>query len=115
MPVSSTKRVVDLADAYRDRDEVVQVLERDGGSAAAQRSSRTYGVPSAAGAPSRRRAPAVETSTSTTIVITYGSAWNSSGGIRQDAARLERERDARERAEEVRADEAERRAARTRR
>ena len=28
----------------------------------------------------RRRAPAFETSTSTTIVITYGSDWKSSGG-----------------------------------
>ena len=43
--------------------------------------SRTYGVPSAAGAPSRRRAVPVETSTSTTIVITYGSAWKSCGVI----------------------------------
>ena len=38
-------------------------------------------MPSAAGAPRRRRASAVETSTSTTIVITYGSAWKSSGAI----------------------------------
>ena len=38
------------------------------------RSSRTYGTPSAAGAPSLRLERPVETSTSTTIVITYGSA-----------------------------------------
>ena len=48
----------------------------------------------------------VETTTSTTIVITYGSAWKSCGAI-VDAARLERERQRRERAEHVRADEAE--------
>ena len=60
------------------------------------------------GAPSRRCAPAVDTSTSTTTVITYGSAWNSSGAT-VDAARLQRERQRREGAEEVRADEAERR------
>ena len=67
-------------------------------------------MPSDAGAPSRRRAPAVETSTSTTIVITYGSAWNSSGGI---PVRMPRAWNvngiAGERTEEIRADEAERR------
>ena len=47
-----------------------------------------------------------ETITSTTIVITYGSAWKNSGAI-VHAARLEDERERRERPEEVRADEAE--------
>ena len=62
-------------------------------AARAQRSSRTYGTPSAAGAPSRRLTAPVETATSTTIVITYGSAWKSSGAT-VDAARLQRERQA---------------------
>src|SRR6202795_1406378 len=39
------------------------------------RSSRTYGSPRLAGAPSRRRAPLAETSASTTTVITYGSVF----------------------------------------
>src|SRR5215208_7840194 len=52
-----------------------------------QRSSRTYGRPSAAGAPRRRRARPVETSTSTTTVITYGSAWNASGGTPERTSR----------------------------
>ena len=45
------------------------------------RSSRTYGTPRLAGAPSRRRPRPDETITSTTIVITYGSAWKSCGAI----------------------------------
>src|SRR5439155_1530583 len=45
------------------------------------RSSRTYGTPRAAGAPSRRLASPVETSTSTTTVITYGNAFRTSGLI----------------------------------
>ena len=39
----------------------------------------TNGTPSAPGAPSRRFEIPDETITSTTTVITYGSAWNSSG------------------------------------
>ena len=45
------------------------------------RSSRTYGTPRLAGAPSRRRPMPEETITSTTIVMTYGSAWNNCGAI----------------------------------
>ena len=74
----------------------------------AYRSSRTYGSPRLAGAPSRRRAPLAETNTSTTIVITYGSAFvHSSVGPRSDLARLQLRRQRLQRAEEVRADEAE--------
>src|SRR4029079_7412566 len=72
-----------------DRPEIIQAVGGDMAeaakasisSAASKRSSRTYGMPSAAGAPRRRRAVPVETSTSTRIVITYGSAWKSCGAI----------------------------------
>ena len=63
-------------------------------------------TPSAAGAPSLRFAPRDDTATSTAIVITYGSAFRNSGRDRH-ASRLQREAQARERAEQVGADEAE--------
>src|SRR5581483_9036137 len=72
------ERQDEAAAVVRVLADQVDAARSPGGDA--HRSSRTYGVPSAAGAPSRRRAPALDTSTSTTTVITYGSDWNSSGG-----------------------------------
>src|SRR5439155_21091012 len=59
--------------------DLERLLEAIRGDDLHYRSSRTYGTPSAAGAPILRRASAVETSTSTTTVITYGSAFRNSG------------------------------------
>ena len=63
------------------RLEAQRLVEGVRGEDVHQRSSRTNGTPSAPGAPSRRFAIPDETITSTTMVITYGSAWNSSGAI----------------------------------
>ena len=66
-------------------------------------------MPSAAGRAERAAcAQPVETITSTTIVITYGSAWKTSGGTSVSTPRAwSVNGSAEKRAEEVRADEAE--------